>query len=162
LNQNENTANSDVSSDIVAEIVAAYVGNHNVAISDIPNLVATIHSSMSKMGAVTISEEPREPAVPIRSSIKPDFLVCLEDGLKFKSLKRHLRTKYGLSPDDYKTKWGLPKDYPLVAPNYSKARSDLAKTMGLGQGGRKAAGVKGRGGRKAAAPEAAVEATAEA
>ena len=81
-------------------------------------------------------EAQKEPAVPIRRSINPDFLGCLEDGLKFKSLKRHLRSQYNMSPEDYRAKWGLPKDYPMVAPNYAKARSDLAKQMGLGLGGR--------------------------
>ena len=81
---------------------------------------------------------PKEPAVPVRRSITPDYLVCLEDGRKFKSLKRHLRTKYNMSPEEYRAKWNLPKDYPMVAPNYAKARSDLAKQMGLGQGGRQA------------------------
>ena len=82
---------------------------------------------------------PKEPAVPVKRSITPDCLVCLEDGRKFKSLKRHLRTKYNMSPEDYRAKWGLAKDYPMVAPNYARARSDLAKQMGLGQGGRKVA-----------------------
>ncbi len=85
---------------------------------------------------------PKEPAVPIKRSITPDYLICLEDGRKFKSLKRHLRTKYNMSPEEYRAKWGLPKDYPMVAPNYAKARSDLAKQMGLGQGGRQAAKKK--------------------
>ena len=86
-----------------------------------------------------LDSTPKEPAVPVKRSITPDFLICLEDGRKFKSLKRHLRTKYNLSPEDYRAKWGLPKDYPMVAPNYARARSDLAKQMGLGQGGRGAA-----------------------
>ena len=83
-----------------------------------------------------------EPAVPVRKSITPEHLICLEDGRKFKSLKRHLRTKYNMSPEEYRAKWGLPKDYPMVAPNYAKARSDLAKQMGLGQGGRQASRKK--------------------
>ena len=88
--------------------------------------------------AANVEAAPREPAVPVKRSITPGFLICLEDGRKFKSLKRHLRTKYGMSPEDYRAKWGLPKDYPMVAPDYAKARSDLAKKMGLGQGGRQA------------------------
>ena len=88
-------------------------------------------------GGETAEVVAKEPAVPVRRSITPDFLICLEDGRKFKSLKRHLRTKYNMSPEEYRAKWGLPKDYPMVAPNYAKARSDLAKQMGLGQGGRK-------------------------
>jgi predicted transcriptional regulator len=87
---------------------------------------------------------PKEPAVPLKRSITPDFLICLEDGRKFKSLKRHLRTKYNMSPEEYRAKWGLPKDYPMVAPNYAKARSDLAKQMGLGQGGRQAPRRRGK------------------
>ena len=86
--------------------------------------------------AEPVEVAPKEPAVPIKRSITPEFLVCLEDGRKFKSLKRHLRTKYNMSPEDYRAKWSLPKDYPMVAPNYAKARSELAKQMGLGQGGR--------------------------
>jgi predicted transcriptional regulator len=93
-------------------------------------------------GAETVEAAPKEPAVPVRRSITPDYLICLEDGRKFKSLKRHLRTKYNLSPEEYRAKWGLPKDYPMVAPNYAKARSDLAKQMGLGQGGRQTARKK--------------------
>src|SRR5205085_6097804 len=97
---------------------------------------------------------PATPAVPVKKSITPDYLICLEDGRKFKSLKRHLRTKYDMSPDQYRSKWNLPKDYPMVAPNYAAARSTLAKQMGLGQGGRKAAAApapaaKGRGRAKA-------------
>ena len=88
-----------------------------------------------------VEAAPREPAVPLKKSVNPDFIVCLEDGRKFKSLKRHLRTKYNMSPEEYRAKWSLPKDYPMVAPNYAKARSDLAKQMGLGQGGRAARGA---------------------
>ena len=95
-------------------------------------------------GAEVVEAAPRDPAVPIRRSITPDFIICLEDGRKFKSLKRHLRTKYNMSPEDYRAKWGLPKDYPMVAPNYAKARSDLAKQMGLGQGGRQAPRRRGK------------------
>ena len=111
------------------------------AAQTLPSLIANIHAALSQVttGAVEPEPEPKEPAVPIRKSIAPDFLICLEDGRKFKSLKRHLRTKYDMSPEEYRTKWGLAKDYPMVAPNYAKARSDLAKQMGLGQGGRKPA-----------------------
>ena len=100
-----------------------------------------MHRALSgvQSGAEAAQEAPKEPAVPLKKSITPDFLVCLEDGRKFKSLKRHLRTKYNMSPEEYRSKWGLAKDYPMVAPNYAKARSDLAKQMGLGQGGRQAA-----------------------
>jgi predicted transcriptional regulator len=89
-------------------------------------------------GSEVVEVSPKEPAVPVKRSITAGFLICLEDGRKFKSLKRHLRTKYNMSPEDYRAKWGLPKDYPMVAPDYAKARSELAKQMGLGQGGRQA------------------------
>ena len=124
--------------EMTADIVSAYVGNNTVSAETLPSLIANIHAALSQVttGAVEPEPEPKEPAVPIRKSIAPDYLICLEDGRKFKSLKRHLRTKYDMSPEEYRTKWGLAKDYPMVAPNYAKARSDLAKQMGLGQGGR--------------------------
>ena len=127
--------------EMTADIVSAYVGNNTVSAETLPSLIASIHAALSGVsnGPVEAEPEPKEPAVPIRKSIAPDFLICLEDGRKFKSLKRHLRTKYDMSPEDYRAKWGLPKDYPMVAPNYAKARSELAKSMGLGQGGRKPA-----------------------
>jgi len=127
--------------EMTADIVSAYVGNNSVSADALPSLIANIHAALSGVsnGPVEAEPEPKEPAVPIRKSIAPDFLICLEDGRKFKSLKRHLRTKYDMSPEDYRAKWGLPKDYPMVAPNYAKARSELAKSMGLGQGGRKPA-----------------------
>ena len=132
--------------EMTADIVSAYVGNNSVSSSDLPNLIQSVHRALSAVtsGAAEVVATPKEPAVPLKRSITPDYLVCLEDGRKFKSLKRHLRTKYDMSPDEYRSKWGLPKDYPMVAPNYAKARSDLAKQMGLGQGGRKPA-RKGRG-----------------
>ena len=127
--------------EMTADIVSAYVGNNTVAAETLPSLIANIHAALSGVsnGPVEVEPEPKEPAVPIRKSIAPDFLICLEDGRKFKSLKRHLRTKYDMSPEEYRAKWNLPKDYPMVAPNYAKARSELAKQMGLGQGGRKPA-----------------------
>ena len=131
--------------EMTADIVSAYVGNNTVSAETLPSLIANIHAALSQVttGAVEPEPEPKEPAVPIRKSIAPDYLICLEDGRKFKSLKRHLRTKYDMSPEEYSTKWGLPKDYPMVAPNYAKARSELAKSMGLGQGGRKPARAAG-------------------
>lgn len=131
--------------EMTADIVSAYVSNNTVNADALPGLISSIHSMLSQVsgGGAQPEPEPQEPAVPVRKSISPDFLICLEDGRKFKSLKRHLRTKYDMSPEEYRAKWGLPKDYPMVAPNYAKARSDLAKQMGLGQGGRKPA----RGGR---------------
>ena len=130
--------------EMTADIVSAYVGNNSVSATDLPGLIQSIHRALAGVstGAETVEAAPREPAVPVRRSITPDFLICLEDGRKFKSLKRHLRTKYNLSPEEYRAKWGLPKDYPMVAPNYAKARSDLAKQMGLGQGGRQTARKK--------------------
>lgn len=127
--------------EMTADIVSAYVSNNTIAAETLPSLIANIHSALSQVsgGVVEAEPEPKEPAVPVRKSITPDYLICLEDGRKFKSLKRHLRTKYNMSPEEYRAKWGLPKDYPMVAPNYAKARSDLAKQMGLGQGGRKPA-----------------------
>ena len=129
--------------EMTADIVSAYVGNNSVSAGELPSLIANIHAALSQVtgGVVEVEPEPKEPAVPIRKSISPDFLICLEDGRKFKSLKRHLRTKYDMSPEEYRAKWNLPKDYPMVAPNYAKARSELAKQMGLGQGGRKPARV---------------------
>lgn len=126
--------------EMTADIVSAYVGNNTVAAADLPGLIQSVHRALAGVssGVETVETAPKEPAVPIRRSITPDYLVCLEDGRKFKSLKRHLRTKYNMSPEEYRSKWGLPKDYPMVAPNYAKARSDLAKQMGLGQGGRQA------------------------
>ena len=124
--------------EMTADIVAAYVGANSVPASDLPSLIQSVHRALSGVASGTDVAEaaPREPAVPVKKSITPEHLVCLEDGRKFKSLKRHLRTKYNMSPEDYRAKWGLPKDYPMVAPNYAKARSELAKQMGLGQGGR--------------------------
>jgi predicted transcriptional regulator len=127
--------------EMTAEIVAAYVENNTVPTGDLPGLIQSVHRALTGItaGPETVEAPPKEPAVPVRRSITPDHLVCLEDGRKFKSLKRHLRTKYNMSPEEYRAKWSLPKDYPMVAPNYAKARSDLAKQMGLGQGGRQAA-----------------------
>ena len=126
--------------EMTADIVSAYVGNNSVEAATLPQLIQNIHTALSQISSGPVEPEPtpQEPAVPVRKSITPDYLICLEDGRKFKSLKRHLRTKYDMSPEEYRAKWGLAKDYPMVAPNYAKARSDLAKQMGLGQGGRQA------------------------
>ncbi len=127
--------------EMTTDIVAAYVGNNTVSTADLPALIQSVYRSLAGVlaGGEAVEATPKEPAVPVKRSITPDFLICLEDGRKFKSLKRHLRTKYNMSPEDYRAKWGLAKDYPMVAPNYARARSDLAKQMGLGQGGRKVA-----------------------
>jgi predicted transcriptional regulator len=126
--------------EMTADIVSAYVGNNAVVADDLPSLIHAVHRALSGVSitAEPVEAPPKEPAIPVKRSITPEFLICLEDGRKFKSLKRHLRTKYNMSPEDYRAKWNLPKDYPMVAPNYAKARSDLAKQMGLGQGGRQA------------------------
>ena len=121
--------------DMTAEIVSAYVGNNKVEASQIPEIIRHTFDALDTVARNGVaSDEPRQqPAVSIRHSVTDDYIVCLEDGQKFKSLKRHLRTHYNLSPEEYREKWGLPKDYPMVAPNYAKARSKLAKQMGLGQ-----------------------------
>jgi predicted transcriptional regulator len=141
--------NMDDKSEIIemtADIVSAYVGNNSVSASELPSLIQSVHRALASVanGGDAVEAAPKEPAVPVKRSITPDHLVCLEDGRKFKSLKRHLRTKYNMSPEDYRAKWGLAKDYPMVAPNYAKARSELAKQMGLGQGGRQAPARRGR------------------
>ena len=132
--------------EMTADIVSAYVGNNSVAAADLPALIQSVHRALAGVvaGGEVVEAAPKEPAVPVKRSITPEFLICLEDGRKFKSLKRHLRTKYNMSPEEYRAKWGLNKDYPMVAPNYAKARSELAKQMGLGQGGRPAAKKKTR------------------
>jgi len=131
------TENSGDSSYIAltANIVSAYVSNNTVPSSEIANLIGQVHSALLRVsgGQPTAPAEPLKPAVPVKRSINSDYIVCLEDGKKFKSLKRHLRTQYGLTPEQYREKWNLPSDYPMVAPNYAAARSQLAKQMGLGQ-----------------------------
>ena len=123
-----------------ADIVSAYVTRNHVAPSELANVIKAVHGALSAINSEAAAQpELKEPAVPVKRSVTPDGIVCLEDGRKFKSLKRHLRTKYNMSPEDYRAKWNLPKDYPMVAPNYAAARSELAKAAGLGQGGRKAA-----------------------
>jgi predicted transcriptional regulator len=121
--------------ELTVNIVSAYVSNNSVPSADIPALIGQIHSALKRVsgGQAAAPAEPLKPAVPIKRSISSDFIVCLEDGLKFKSLKRHLRTRYDMTPDQYREKWALPPDYPMVAPNYAAARSQLAKQMGLGQ-----------------------------
>ncbi len=131
--------------ELTADITAAYVENNTVAADELPALIGAIHRALAHIETPPAMPEPvKAPAVSVRKSIGDDYLICLEDGRKFKSLKRHLRTKYNMSPEEYRAKWGLPKDYPMVAPSYAKARSDLAKQMGLGQGGRQAPRGRGR------------------
>jgi predicted transcriptional regulator len=121
--------------ELAAEIVSAYVSNNSVPASDLPSLLSDVHSALVRVstGTVVAVPEAAKPAVPPKKSITNDYIVCLEDGRKFKSLKRHLRTQYNMSPEEYREKWGLGPDYPMVAPAYAKARSALAKQMGLGQ-----------------------------
>lgn len=120
---------------MTCEIVASYVANNSIPMNDITPLVERVYATLSDVseGASKSQETQQEPAVPIKKSITQDYLICLEDGKKFKTLRRHLKTKYNMTPEEYRKKWGLPVDYPMVAPNYSKARSDLARSMGLGQ-----------------------------
>ena len=128
----------DHKSDLVemtAEIVAAYVSANQVTPQDLPGLIRTVHSALGGLGAIApkAHDAAQEPAISVKKSVTPDYIICLEDGKKFKSLKRHLRTRYNMNPEEYRAKWGLPHDYPMVAPNYAKERSNLAKRMGLGQ-----------------------------
>lgn len=127
------SANSFI--ELAADIVSAYVSNNSVPAAELPSLINEVHAALLRVtsGMVPPVVETPKPAVPAKKSVTNDFIVCLEDGRKFKSLKRHLRTQFNMSPDDYREKWGLPPDYPMVAPNYAKARSNLAKQMGLGQ-----------------------------
>lgn len=126
--------------ELTAGIVSAYVENASIPVAELPSLIQQVHKALSVAvsGEAATDRGPLIPAVPIKNSITPDYLICLEDGMKFRSMKRHLRNAYDLSPIDYRTKWGLPKDYPMVAPSYAAARSDLAKRMGLGRGPRNA------------------------
>ena len=125
--------NDDTLITLTADIVAAHVSNNSVSVNDLPLLISNVHGALAGLsGASAAPEAKPEPRVPIRSSIKPDFIVCLEDGKKLKMLKRHLKTAYNMTPEQYREKWGLPPDYPMVAPNYAKHRSSLAKKIGLG------------------------------
>jgi MucR family transcriptional regulator, transcriptional regulator of exopolysaccharide biosynthesis len=121
--------------ELTAEIVSAYVSNNPVPASDIPGLISQVHSALSRISGNSgeMPAEPLKPAVSVKKSVTPEYIVCLEDGKKFKSLKRHLRTQYNMTPEQYRDKWNLGADYPMVAPNYAAARSQLAKQMGLGQ-----------------------------
>ena len=125
--------------ELAADIVSAYVSNNSVPSGDLPSLISDVHGALLRVagGQVEAPAEAPKPAVAVKKSVTPDYIVCLEDGKKFKSLKRHLRTQYSMTPEQYREKWGLPADYPMVAPNYAKARSELAKEMGLGQQRRK-------------------------
>lgn len=124
---------------LTADIVAAHVSNNSVAISDIPLVIRSVHEALAGLASGAEPEpEPQQPAVSIRSSVKPDYIVCLEDGKKLTMMRRYLMTNFGMTPDEYRAKWNLPKDYPMTAPNYTEKRRELAKQIGLG--------TKGRGG----------------
>lgn len=133
--------------ELAAQIVADYVGNNTVSPADLPQLIQSVHATLASLsggGEAAAESTPLVPAVPVKKSVTPDFIICLEDGRKFKSLRRHLQAAYSLTPEEYRAKWGLPYDYPMVAPNYAASRSALAKQLGLG--------------RKPAAPEPAPKA----
>lgn len=132
---------------MAADIVSAYVSNNSVSVNDLPSLIQSIHKTIVEIGTggPALTAPAQEPAVSIRKSVTPDHLICLEDGRQFKSLKRHLRSKFNMSPEEYRAKWGLPASYPMVAPAYAATRSALAKASGLGQGGRQAAKPKAAG-----------------
>jgi predicted transcriptional regulator len=126
--------------ELAADIVSAFVSKNSVPAGELPALIGNVHAALTNVASGSTqqpAEEPKQPAVPIRKSVQPDYIVSLEDGKRFKSLKRHLRTVYNLTPDQYRAKWGLAHDYPMVAPNYAAARSELAKQMGLGARRRK-------------------------
>ena len=125
--------NSEMLITLTADIVAAHVSNNSVSVSDLPLLIGNVHMALAGLSSATAPTAILEPAVPIRNSIKKDHIVCLEDGKKMKMLKRHLMTHYGMTPDDYRTKWGLAADYPMVAPDYAETRRALAKKIGLGR-----------------------------
>lgn len=119
---------------LTSDIVAAHVSNNDVAVADVPALISNVYAALANLGEKVETEEPKpQPAVAIRNSVKPEYIVCLEDGKKLKMLKRYLRTNYNMSPEEYRARWGLPADYPMVAPNYAEKRRDLAKKIGLGR-----------------------------
>lgn len=147
MNNTQQTDTTNVTLiNVTAEIVAAYVSNNPVGVAELPALIQKIYSTIQNIseGIEVEGDENLKPAVPAKKSIFPDYIICLEDGQKFKSLKRHLMTHYKITPDEYRAKWGLASDYPMVAPNYAKARSDLAKKIGLGQHPKTAEGRKRR------------------
>ena len=134
--------NDDTLITLTADIVAAHVSNNSVAVNDLPQLINNIHGALAGLSGRSAPEAKPEPKVPIRSSIRPDYIVCLEDGKKLKMLKRHLMTHYQMTPDQYRQKWGLNSDYPMVAPNYAEQRRALAKAIGLGTKRRKTGKAK--------------------
>ena len=139
--------NSDQGNDLLTlttEIVAAHVSNNTVAVGDLPQLINQVYNSLANIGSVpAMPAERPQPAVPIKKSVNPDYIICLEDGKKLKMLKRHLRSTYNMTPDEYRAKWGLASDYPMVAPNYAQQRSAFAKKIGLGRGTSRHIGKRG-------------------
>lgn len=129
----DTSENNEMLITLTADIVAAHVSNNSVAVSDLPMLIGNVHSALAGLSGGAAATPAPEPAVPIRTSIKKDYIICLEDGKKLKMLKRHLMTHYGMTPDDYRAKWGLSADYPMVAPAYAETRRALAKAIGLGR-----------------------------
>ena len=135
--------NDDTLITLTADIVAAHVSNNSVSVNDLPLLISNVHGALATLTGSSAAPEVRlEPKVPIRSSVKPDYIVCLEDGKRLKMLKRHLMTHYEMTPDQYRQKWGLPSDYPMVSPNYAEQRRALAKAIGLGTKRRKTTKAK--------------------
>jgi len=145
--QTENPGSNDDLLRMTADVVTAYVGNNTVAPTELADVIRTVHASLQQAQAseTTVAASPK-PAVPVKKSITPDYLICLEDGRELKMLKRHLRTTYNMTPDEYRTKWGLDPDYPMVAPNYARRRSEFAKQIGLGQKRRRAGAAEGDAG----------------
>jgi predicted transcriptional regulator len=129
----QNELQSETLVELTSDIVAAHVSNNSVSVEDVPTFIQSVYGALAGLGASLGAEEKPEPAVSIRASIKRDHLVCLEDGKKMTMLKRHLMTEHGLTPAEYRTRWGLPADYPMVAPDYADKRRDLAKKIGLGR-----------------------------
>jgi len=118
--------------ELTTEIVSAHVSNNTLPVNELPQLIQDVYRTLSSVGGVTIASERPQPAVPVKKSVTAEYIICLEDGKKLKMLKRHLKTAYDMTPDEYRERWGLPRDYPMVAPNYAKHRSSLAKKIGLG------------------------------
>lgn len=142
-NTEPSTVRSDELLKLSTQIVSAYVSNNPVPVGDLPGMIKSVHATLGGLaGSSAVDVQTNQkPAVPVKKSIHPEYIVCLEDGKKLKMLKRYLRSRYGLSPDDYRAKWGLPADYPMVAPSYAAQRSEFAKKIGLG---RTASSKKGR------------------
>lgn len=134
MTQNKHPSSQADLIELTSELVAAYVANNPLPMPELPRLIGEVHEALERLASPEVETEERpEPAVPIRQSVAPDHLVCLEDGKKFKSLKRHLASQHGMTPEEYRRRWELPADYPMVAPNYANVRADLARRMGLGK-----------------------------